>query len=96
MRREDVLELLARNKEGFRSYGVKSLALFGSMARGEAGPDSDIDLLVEFGVPTGLFGFLRLKAHLEKLLGRPVDLVTPDALREEMRAQILEEAIRAA
>jgi len=52
--------------------------------------------LVEFAKPIGLFEFVRLKIYLEKLLQRKVDLVTPDALKERMREQILKEAIRAA
>jgi len=60
------------------------------------GPESDVDILVEFAKPIGLFEFVRLKIYLEKLLQRKVDLVTPDALKERMREQILKEAIRAA
>jgi predicted nucleotidyltransferase len=96
MRREETLRLLAEHREEIAGFGVKSIAIFGSVARDEARPDSDIDVLVEFGVPVGYFGFLRLKRYLESLLGRAVDLATPYALREQMREQILEEAIRAA
>jgi predicted nucleotidyltransferase len=52
-------------------------------------------LLVEFERPVGLFTFIRLKLYLENLLGRRVDLVTPAALRPELRQQILQEAIHA-
>jgi predicted nucleotidyltransferase len=57
------------------------------------GPDSDLDFLVEFSRPVGLFEFVELKHALEKILQCEVDLVTPDALRESMKAAILEEAI---
>jgi len=59
---------------------------------------SDIDVLVEFEEkkPVGLFEFIRLRHFLQGILGCKVDLATPDALRKEMRAQILKEAIRAA
>jgi hypothetical protein len=67
--------------------------VFGSLARGEATPASDIDLLVEFGRPVGLFEFIRLKLYLEDLTGRGVDLVTPDAIRPAMCAGILNEAV---
>jgi len=75
--------------------GVKSLALFGSAARDEAEPGSDLDLLVEFAEPVGLFRFLDLKARLEALLGCAVDLVTPGALKRQLRDRILREAVRA-
>ena len=73
--------------------GVKSLAVFGSLARGEATRTSDIDILVEFDRPVGLFEFIRLKLYLEDLTGRWVDLVTPEAIRPAMRAAILNEAV---
>lgn len=75
---------------------MKSLALFGSVARNEAGPASDVDILVEFGEPVGLFEFVALKNYLEEILGNPVDLVTEDALKRQLRERILGEAIPAA
>lgn len=79
-------------------YGLRSISLFGSMARDEAGPGSDVDLLVEFepGRACGFFTFFRLQRELEAVLGAPVDLVTPDALKRQLREAILAEAIRAA
>jgi len=79
-----------------RRYGVAHLAVFGSVSRGEETSKSDIDILVEFERPIGLFGFVRLQRLLEEIIGRPVDLTTPDALRPEMRESILGEAIYAA
>ncbi|MBM4406235.1 MAG: nucleotidyltransferase family protein [Chloroflexi bacterium] len=79
-----------------RKYNVKRLALFGSVARDRMRPGSDVDVLVEFSQPIGLFAFLDLKTELEHLLGRPVDLVTADALKPQMRDKILGEAIHAA
>ena len=78
------------------SYGVSSLSLFGSVARGEAGEDSDVDLLVEFSRPIGFFEFVRLKHALEEILGRRVDLATPRSLKPQLRDRILKEAVRAA
>jgi predicted nucleotidyltransferase len=75
-------------------FGVKSLALFGSAARGEAGIASDVDLLVEFDRPVGLLEFIDLKDFLEKLLGRKVDLGTPQSLKPRLRERVLREAIR--
>jgi len=93
--REAVLAMLERHREDLSRLGVKSLALFGSTARGDAGPDSDIDLLVEFDRPASLFAVLDLKSYLERLLGRSVDLVTPNALRPGFRETVLREALYA-
>lgn len=79
-----------------RTHAVKELWLFGSAARDELRAGSDVDLLVDFTATVTLFEFARLRRHLESLLGRPVDLVTRDALRPQLREQILREAVRAA
>jgi predicted nucleotidyltransferase len=73
-----------------------TLSVFGSVARGEARPESDVDLLVEFSAPVGLFEFVRLRRFLEEILGARVDLVTPDALKPQLKQAVLREAIRAA
>ena len=80
------------------AYGLKSIDVFGSVARDEALPGSDIDLLVSFqhGKVCGFFGFFRLQKELEAILGVRVDLVTPDALKKQLKASILAEAIHAA
>jgi len=96
MRREEILRILAAHREELKRLGVKSLALFGSVARQESTPCSDVDLLVEFQWPVGFFEFLGLQEYLENLLACKVDLVTPDALKRQMREQILKEAVRAA
>jgi uncharacterized protein len=98
MTREAAIERLAANGDKLREFGVAELSIFGSVARNEAGASSDIDILVEFepNKRIGLFAFVRLKEFLSELLGARVDLVTPAALRKEMREQILREAIRAA
>ncbi len=93
MNLETVSALLKRHQADLRQRGVKSLAVFGSVARGEATASSDIDVLVEFDRPVGLFEFIRLKYYLEELTGCHVDLVTPDAIRPAMRAGILSEAV---
>jgi len=95
MRRDEILGVLSEHRKEPEQYGVKSLALFGSTARDEARVDSDVDILVEFAVPVGLFQFVDLKAYLEEMLGCPVDLVTPDAIKDKMREQILKEAVYA-
>ncbi len=77
-------------------FGVKALYVFGSVARGTAGAQSDVDLLVEFDRVPGLFEFARLRRTLGEILGRPVDLVTRAALKPQLRDRIVSEAIRAA
>ncbi|MBM4395593.1 MAG: nucleotidyltransferase family protein [Deltaproteobacteria bacterium] len=95
MRRDEAVGILIAHRAEWASYGIRSLDLFGSVARGEAGPGSDVDILVAFapGERVGLFRFLRLKETLERLLGRPVDLVTRDAIKPRMRAAILQELV---
>lgn len=98
MKRDQVLEILAEHKEELKQHGVKSIALFGSVARGEDSAKSDVDILVEFDQvrnKIGLFAFVRLRRRLEEMLGIRVDLVTPKALKRQLKAQILEEAIYA-
>ena len=87
---------LAQHREELVALGVSSLAVFGSVARGEDRGDSDVDLLVEFSRPIGLFHFAEVTLWLEDLLGRPVDLVMPDALKPRIRERVLGEAVRAA
>ncbi len=89
-----ISRLLKRNQADLHQRGVKSLAVFGSVVRGETTSDSDIDILVEFSRPVSLFEFIRVKLYLEELTGTSVDLVTPDALRPAIRAEILNEAVR--
>lgn len=97
MRRAEALAILQAHREELRQRHVKSLALFGSVARDEAGPNSDVDLLVEFdGTPVGLFAYSALQRYLTELLGRPVDLVTRTGLKPRLRDRILGEAIDAA
>lgn len=78
-----------------REYGVTDLACFGSMARGEARLNSDIDILVAFDGPATSKRYFGVQFYLEDLLGRPVDLVTDKALRPELRPYIENEAVHA-
>jgi predicted nucleotidyltransferase len=95
VKRTEVLNLLAEHQGELARLGVKSLAVFGSVARDEASPNSDVDLLVEFepAAVIGLFKFQDIQEYLERVLGRPVDLVARDALKRQLREQILGEAI---
>ncbi|MFV1965833.1 MAG: nucleotidyltransferase family protein [Pirellulaceae bacterium] len=72
-------------------YGVEWLGLFGSYVRGDAGPDSDLDLLVRFHQTPGLIRFVELENHLSDLLGLRVDLVMAEALKPNIGRRVLAE-----
>lgn len=94
MKRQEVIEILQRQKaELAERFGVKSLALFGSVARNQATPSSDVDLLVEFDRPVGYFGLFALQDHLERLLQCRVDLGTPNSLKPRVREQVMDECV---
>src|SRR5215211_2138668 len=94
MKQDDVLQILKqKNTELTKQFGVKSLQLFGSVARNEATPASDVDLLVEFDRPMGYFGLFALQDYLEKLLGCSVDLGTPNSLKPYIRERIMGEIV---
>lgn len=91
---EEIIAILRDHKEELaRKFGVKELAIFGSYARGEATPESDLDLLVEFTEPPGLFRFLELERYLSELLGERVELVSRQALKPHIGQRILRETI---
>ena len=97
MQRSEALRIISEHKKEIEGFGVRGLALFGSVARNEAGPESDVDVLVEFdNRPIGLFEFVDLQQYLESILNVPVDLVTEDGLKPRLREDILKEAIPAA
>ena len=96
MRREDVLKVLRDSRPTLEAFGVARLSLFGSFARDEGRDDSDVDLLVEFNRPIGLFEFVRLQRQLGDIVGHRVGLVTPAALKPQLRDRILSEAVVAA
>ena len=95
MKQDIVIQILKqKNAELTKQFGVKSLLLFGSVARNEATATSDIDLLVEFNRPVGYFGLFALQDYLEKLFGCFVDLGTPDSLKPYIKERVMEELIR--
>ena len=85
-KREEILKIAAK-------HGAGNVRVFGSVARGDAGPDSDIDLLVDMEPGRSLLDLGGLQADWERLLGCPVDVVTVKGLRERIRARVLEEAV---
>ena len=93
---EEVLRLLREELPVLRErFRVVRIGLFGSYARGEQEPGSDIDILVELEPPVGFSGFIALEDHLSGLLGAKVDLVTPDALKPVMRPAVMEGTVYA-
>ena len=94
MKKNETLKLLQTHKsELAKQFGVIKLALFGSTARDTAGPNSDVDILVEFDGPATSARYFGVQFYLEDLLGRRVDLVTEKALRPELRPFIEREAL---
>ena len=83
---EEILRIAA-------SHGARNVRVFGSVARGDAGPDSDLDLLVDAGPETTPFFPGGLVADLEQLLGRRIDIVEPDGLYWYVRDRVLREAV---
>ena len=97
MDRQAILDRLHAEAPAIREkYAVKSLAVFGSMARGDDREGCDFDILVTFEGPATFDDSFDLKFHLEDALGRPVDLVTTKALRPEMRPAIERDCIHVA
>jgi len=93
MRRSEALKLVQAHQKELQSMGVKSLNLFGSVARDQAHSQSDVDILVELDESIGFFEFFSIKHYLEDILQRPVDLGTFDALKEHLRQPILDETL---
>jgi uncharacterized protein len=84
--RKEILRIAA-------SHGAQNVRVFGSLARGEAGPDSDIDILVELDHGRSLLDIIAIKQDLEDLMGCDVDVVTEAAISPYIREQVLKEAI---
>ena len=96
MERDEVIRRIRGHRTRLDELGVVSLSLFGSVARGEATSESDVDLLVSFDGPATFDQFMDLKLFLEDLLGARVDLVTDKAMRSRVREQVRDELLRVA
>lgn len=97
MNRQEVMQILHEALPGLRErFGVQDLAIFGSVARDEAGPGSDIDVLVTFEGRTSFRAFMGLQFELEDILGARVDLVTPKAMKPTLRLRIERDLIHVA
>jgi hypothetical protein len=91
--RERLTELRDPITRAARRRGAGDVRVFGSVARGEERPDSDVDFLVTLEPGRTLLDLARLELELEELLGRPVDVVTADSLREPVRGAALRDAV---
>jgi uncharacterized protein len=93
----DISELVQRNREEILNlasqHGACNIRIFGSVARGEAHENSDIDFLVDLGQNLSPWFPVRLIRDLEQLLGRKVDVVTEKGLKERIRERVLQEAV---
>lgn len=94
MNRQEVVALTQTHRADLEALGVKSLELFGSVARDEATPESDVDFLVEFAIEATLFDMFRVRHYLEDLLGHKVDLGTRTALKEHLRESVTKDVVR--
>lgn len=94
--REDVRARIAACWDELKATGVRSIRLFGSAARDELRPGSDVDVLIEFDGPVRLRPFMAARRLLEQALGRRVDLMTPSALGPRLAARIAGDLVDAA
>ena len=93
---KNYIELINKNFDEFQKrFNVKKIAVFGSTARGLHTNRSDIDVIVEFKKPIGLFEFVKLENRLAEILGKRVDLTTKNALKSEIKKSVLKEAVYA-
>lgn len=92
MQYQKAQKILKAHQEDLSNFGVRALAVFGSIARNEGKNGSDIDILIDFDSKRGLFVFVGLKNYLESILHCEVDLVTKKALHPALKKRILSEA----
>lgn len=94
MEREKIIQVINSQLPFLKErYNVKSLGIFGSIARNEANEESDIDIVVEFESPIGFLDFIRLEIFLTKILQRKVDLISKKAIKPVLKESILKEVI---
>jgi predicted nucleotidyltransferase len=97
MNKQAIIKRLCGNLEYIKTrFDVRELSIFGSVARGQAGAESDVDILVSFESKASFDKFMDLKFYLEELLANSVDLVTDNALRPQIRSSIEKELINVA
>jgi predicted nucleotidyltransferase len=97
MTRDQIIATLKAAEPELRRRGIRHAALFGSVARGEERPDSDIDILVEFepGLEGSIYDYVRLKEYVAGLFDGPVDVIDRDALKPHLRAPAVRDTVYA-
>jgi predicted nucleotidyltransferase len=97
MGREEVIDILRRHADTLRERGVTHAALFGSVARGDSTPQSDIDIMIELdpGLHIDVFAYAGLKRYIADLFATPVDVVNRDGLKAHVRGPAIADAIYA-
>ena len=97
MNRQEAIDILVAHRDALRARGVRHAALFGSVARGEGRPDSDLDILIELepDAELDLFAYVGLKRYITELFTGPVDVVDKDALKPHVRPPAESDAIYA-
>jgi len=97
MNKRDAIKILRRHESDLRARGVQHAALFGSVARGEAGPQSDVDIMIELAPDASLdiFAYVELKDFIAGLFPGPVDVVNKDALKPYVRPPATADSIYA-
>ncbi len=97
MTRQEAITILRQHADTLRAKGVRHAALFGSIARGDNRPDSDIDILVEFdpAARVTIFDYVGLKSYIASLFDGPVDVVDREALKPHLRRPSVQDAVYA-
>lgn len=97
MSRDDIIARLRENEAALRARGVAHVALFGSRARGDAGPGSDTDIMIEIepGAPVGVYEYVQLRDYIASLFDGPVDVVSRESLKPYVRPAATADAVYA-
>lgn len=97
MNKQDAIDMLRRHRDDLRAHGIIHAALFGSVARGEAGPESDIDILIELDpdLKLDIFAYAGLKRYVAELFEGRVDVVNKEALKPYLRQPVSADAVYA-
>lgn len=97
MNRAEALTILLKSEAALRARGVRRAALFGSVARGDNRPGSDIDIMIEVdpAVPLGVYEYVELKEYIESLFPERADVVSRDALKPYVRPAATADAVYA-
>lgn len=97
MNRQDVIDILRRNQDALRARGVLHAALFGSLARGDEHPGSDIDIVIDLApdLAIDVYQYVGLKNYIEDLFPSPVDVVDRDTIKPLIRDSVIRDSIYA-